>query len=158
MRYGKVKASSLKVLKKSIDKIQHLVIIGGEPLLNFKEVLKVLDLSKDIEEVTLVTNGTLLSQEKLDLLSKYKNLYVQVSIYDAKTAFKIAKLSFKKFIIHFLISDMNFNLLPVIQKLFVDKQFWVSIDREIKIDITPQLLSFIDEEILKKRCLEIMEM
>ena len=150
MRYGKVKASSLEVLKNNLGNIEHLVLIGGEPTLNFNEVLKVLEISKNIEEITLVTNGTLLTQEKLDLLAKYKNLYIQVSIYDLKTAFKIAKLSFKKFIIHFLISDMNFNLLPVVQKFFIDKQFWVSLDREIKIDITPQLLNFINEGILKK--------
>lgn len=153
MRYGKVKKSSLEILKNNLNNIEHLVLIGGEPTLNIKEVIEVLELTKNvstINEITLVTNGSLLTNEIVEKLN-YPKLYIQVSIYDITTALKISKLIRKRFIIHFLISENNFNLLEIIIKMFYEKvQFWVSIDREIKKDITASLFDLIDQRILKK--------
>lgn len=149
MRYGNVKKSSIETLRENIDKIQHLVLIGGEPTLNIDEVIEILEFSKNVEEITLVTNGSLLTKEIIDKLN-YPNLYIQVSIYDFRTAVKISRLANKQFIIHFLISDYNYNLLRLIEPMFEGTHFWVSIDREIKKDISCELFQLIDENILKK--------
>lgn len=153
MRYGRVKKSSLDILKENLNNIEHLVLIGGEPTLNIKEVIEILELTKNIStinEITLVTNGSMLTNDIISKLN-YPKLYIQVSIYNLQTALKISSLIKERFIIHFLISENNINLLEVIIKMFYGKvQFWVSIDREIKKDITTFLFELIDKQLLKK--------
>ncbi len=69
----------------SVDSIRHLVILGGEPLMN-PELPEMLEYAANKEKVfftQLITNGTMLPNEKLlSVLKRYNNrIYVYMSNY-----------------------------------------------------------------------------
>lgn len=75
----------LDKLLSSVDSIRHLVILGGEPLIN-PELPKMLEYAAKQEKIffiQLITNGTMLPQENLlNIMQKYNNrIYVYMSNY-----------------------------------------------------------------------------
>ena len=61
--------------------IQHLILSGGEPLLR-KDLLELVEyaVAKDIKMVDIITNGTLLNDDFIKKLIKYKLNHVTVSL------------------------------------------------------------------------------
>ena len=69
----------------SVDSIRHLVILGGEPLINpeLSQMLEYAAEQKKIFFIQLITNGTMVPQEKLlNVLKQYNNrIYLYMSNY-----------------------------------------------------------------------------
>lgn len=79
-------------LLKPVKKLDTLILIGGEPLLN-KELKQCLEYSasnKKISKVFIISNGTIIpSQEVLDILKKYRNkCYYMISNYTGNSKLK----------------------------------------------------------------------
>lgn len=69
---------------KNVDRIYYILLLGGEPFLH-RKLLEFVDyscLQKKIQNVYIVTNGTLLLSENVTVeLTKYKNLCIIISNY-----------------------------------------------------------------------------
>ncbi len=71
---------AVDVLVKS--KVRSIQIIGGEPLVLGKTLIKMLDYAKDkFKSITIFTNGTLMNEEFIDSFKKTKVKHVAFSIY-----------------------------------------------------------------------------
>lgn len=71
---------AVDVLVKS--KVRRIQIIGGEPLVLGKILIKMLDYAKDkFKSITIFTNGTLMNEEFIDSFKKTKIKHVAFSIY-----------------------------------------------------------------------------
>lgn len=158
MRYSNDISSSIEVLNNIKDSIYHLIIIGGEPLLYYDKLIEIIENSKNVEEITITTNGDLLTKDNVTQLLSYKNVHLQISIYDFNSLIHIKKLFdnidktlLKQILIHFVFSKYNINLFRDISDTFYSKvQLWVSIDREINEDISFELIDLIEKGCLKK--------
>ena len=77
-----LKAANLYLKLKNIDKF-HLRLFGGEPLLRFELIKKTLDNFFPHPKTTadITTNATLLDREKIDFLSKFPQLEVNINSY-----------------------------------------------------------------------------
>ncbi len=85
---------NLDIILNSVDRIYNLFLLDGEPLLN-KELDKMLDyasIKKQIINVRIITNGTIVPNEKIiDILKARKNTSVLLSNYAANKSIKIIK-------------------------------------------------------------------
>jgi MoaA/NifB/PqqE/SkfB family radical SAM enzyme len=77
---------SIRRLTDAIDEIKRFRILGGEPLLhkNIKEICIELAKTKKIDEIIIVTNGTLLIRDE-ELLKIMRENDIKVNISDYKT-------------------------------------------------------------------------
>lgn len=147
MRYGNVNTSDVNVLKSIVDTIDHLIIIGGEPLLEKGKIFDILEISKNVNEITITTNGSYLTRDFMDRVNLYSNTFIQVSIYDYMTAFKVSNTINNgdyRIIIHYVLSDNNIDIFRQTHKLFNNYKIWISLDREIKHDISYDIMELID--------------
>ena len=78
-----IKAETLKNVFSNVDKIDKLLITGGEPFLAINELEEMIDLIKKynvkIEKINIVTNGTVLSSKVLKSLSQISDLELSIS-------------------------------------------------------------------------------
>lgn len=146
MRYGNVNESNINALKSIESTIDHLVVIGGEPLLYKDRVIKVLNMCRHVNEITITTNGKCLSTEFIELIKSYDNVYVQVSIYDYTTALNVSKFVNKcdNIFVHYVLSSDNIDVFRDTHHLFNGNKVWISLDREINKDISSEILDLID--------------
>ena len=73
-----IKAETLKNVFSNVDKIDKLLITGGEPFLAINELEEMIDLIKKynvkIEKINIVTNGTVLSSKVLKVLKSLSQI------------------------------------------------------------------------------------
>lgn len=160
MKNTMVKKSDLTTFKmfKTDNKIYHLVLIGGEPLLNNDEVENILKISQDVEEITITTNGLLLSNSFIKKVEdNYKNTFFQISVYSYNDLLLIkSKLKdlnlYKNIFFHLIISEETIddleNILLLLKKQ--NNRIWISLDRYIKYDLINKVLSLIDNQLITK--------
>lgn len=147
MRYNNVSTSDINTIKSIIDTIDHLIIIGGEPLLEKDRIFHILDMCKSVNEITITTNGSYLTRDFMNKVSYYTNTFIQVSIYDYMTAFKISSIlsdDDTRVIIHYVLSDNNIDIFRQTHKMFNKHKIWISLDREISHDISCDIIELID--------------
>lgn len=147
-------ASIVKFIKKRIDIVRphnvSIMLFGGEPLLNLKAgkvILEEIDNYCKERQVVLntsiITNGVLIDEEKVEFLKKYNCQYIQITldgvkeIHDTRRVSKDGSSSFDK-IIHTL-KMMN------ARTDFVKPLIRVNIDKN-NINSTEDLLSFLAAE------------
>lgn len=158
MKNTLVKRSDLDTFKtfKSDNIIYHLVLIGGEPLLNRDEVESILKISQDVEEITVATNGLLLTDNFIKKVeNNYKNTFFQISIYNyydlllIKSKLKDFNL-YKNIFFHLIISEETIddleNILLLLKKY--NNRIWISLDRYIKSDLITEVLTLIDRRLI----------
>lgn len=84
----------IETILKNVDRIYNVLLLGGEPFMH-KGLADFIDYScskKQIQTVNIVTNGTLLPDEKLlNTLKKHKNIKVIISNYSQNKKIKITK-------------------------------------------------------------------
>lgn len=71
-----------EILLNNEESIAQIILYGGEPLTNTKNFNKIVGYARDIMpdiKITLITNGTLLSEEKIKFLKK-NNIIIGLSI------------------------------------------------------------------------------
>lgn len=124
----------LNNLLKNVHRLNSLIIVGGEPLLNpdFDEILKYALSTKKVEKVYIYTNGTILfSDKQLFLLKKNKSkVCVFLSNYTANKELKnILKIDG-------IIEQLKRNK---IQYVFNEKMVWIKQEEIISYDRTEDL-------------------
>jgi organic radical activating enzyme len=110
----------LQNLLKNVWKLNSLILVGGEPLLNpkFSEILLIALKNKKIEKVYIYTNGTILFNEKsVILLKKYrKKVHVFVSNYSRNEELK-NKLKIDEILMQLKQNHINYT--------FNEKLYWI---------------------------------
>lgn len=74
------------VLESSVDKINSVILLGGEPLLvkDLEKILEYLAARKKVRDVYVITNGTIIPSPNLfNILGKYSNIHLWMSNYTA---------------------------------------------------------------------------
>ena len=131
---SKINHMTLKQIEHVIDKVieckpLYIVLSGGEPFLhpNIDEILKLLGEKYKNDIFFIATNGTVISKKHADLIEKYTNIHIQISLDGAnakthesqhsKNTFKIVKNTIfslcksigKRLSIQMTISQTNYN-------------------------------------------------
>lgn len=127
------------------NKINQLILFGGEPLLNLGKIKDiVMKLHNKVEEIIITTNGTLLTKKILEDLN-FENVYFQVTLYSNN----IPVIIHNRVFYHVLITG---SLIDDQKMLFhlKDTNKWISIVKGLKQDIVKFIKFNFDIGLLKK--------
>ncbi|MGL5315576.1 MAG: radical SAM protein [Peptostreptococcaceae bacterium] len=136
------------------EHLDHLVLIGGEPLLNMSKLKEVIQsVHHKVNEITIVTNGLLINNDLINFINIYSNVYLQISVYSSSHLDKLKLLNHTRVLYHILITEHNIKDMSEIMYTVTNynvNRIWISIDRYITKNISNDIKALFRAGLINK--------